>query len=544
MHNNCKCNHKKPSLAKRLLTPIAVMVGTELIKEPVKKLFTEFVKSNMVKTLYIDPICGDLIDFLKANFKHFPVRLASTCSIEKDAIEYEELDMYTIYDNVDQLVDYAIIEGIPCKLVARTVNLRGDTCTTDTMISTININGWGEKLQKLIVREAAEGSKRHRKKEAKIMKVVDQHTARFIHSFERTFDDVFVPKDVKDQITTALDHFTNNADWYIKNKIPYHFGIMLHGSPGTGKTSIAQAIASYTKATMYVVSGDDVLKLPSMIDNGRAINTIGLTKNDFNIILVEDIDCGLSYKSLYARGSRGGVWATDWDDEDSLDKFKDNNGLATVLNIIDGIGAPRNTIFIFTTNNIEDLDPALIRPGRIDLSLEIKPVCVETFKEFMIHHFGENVKLPKNLKIREGVTFADIQVKVMSGMSAKDIIDYVKDNTKKYSGVPVKFGEIEPENEVCDIVVNGVKLPNPYSGFADQYFKKSTISNIRDAELYDKLRAWMIIYAANKLGTDDVDEIAKYTSDALYLWFDKLTIAYTLENNPFKKFDPKHNTEE
>jgi hypothetical protein len=129
-------------------------------------------------------------------------------------------------------------------------------------------------------------------------------------------------------------------------------------------------------------------------------------------------------------------------------------------------------------------------------------------------------------------------------MSAKDIIDYVRDNTKKYSGVPVKFGEIEPENEVCDIVVNGVKLPNPYSGFADQYFKKSTISNIRDPELYEKLRAWMIIYAANKLGTDDVDEIAKYTSDALYLWFDKLVIAYTLENNPFKKFDPKHNTEE
>ena len=57
MHNNCNCN-KKPSLAKRLLTPIAVMVGTELIKEPAKKFFTEFVKSNMVKTFYIEPICA------------------------------------------------------------------------------------------------------------------------------------------------------------------------------------------------------------------------------------------------------------------------------------------------------------------------------------------------------------------------------------------------------------------------------------------------------------------------------------------------------
>jgi len=540
MHN-CNCNHKKPSLAKKILTPIAVMVGTELIKEPAKKLFTEFVKSNMVKTYYIEPICCDLIDWLKDNFKHFPIRMASTCSIEKEDLEYEELDMYTPYDCIEQhIVDYAIIEGIPCKLVARSVKVTGESCSTDTTISTININGWPAKLQAIITREAAEGAKRHRVKEAKIMKVVDQHTARFVDSFKRSFDDVFVPADIKNQITSALDHFMGNADWYIKNKIPYHFGIMLHGSPGTGKTSIAQAIATYTKATMYVVSGDDVLKLPSMINNGRVINTIGLTKNDFNIILIEDIDCGLSYKSLYARGSRGGVWATDWDDEEKLDKLQDNNGLATVLNIIDGIGAPRNTIFIFTTNNIEDLDPALIRPGRIDLSLEIKPVCLETFKEFMVHHFGEDIKLPKNLKIREGITFADIQVKVMSGMSAKDLIEYVKDkDTKKYSSNPVKFGEIDPEDEVCDIVVEGVKLPNPYSGYADQYFKKSTISNIRDADLYDKLRAWMIIYASNKLGTDDVDKISKYTSDALYLWFDKLTIAYVLENNPFEKYKPK-----
>lgn len=536
MHN-CNCNHKKPSLAKRILTPIAVMVGTELIKEPAKKIFTDFMKSNMVKTLYIDHICSDLQEFLKENFKHFPSRLSSVCSIENDGIEYEEHDMFTLYDDVDQFTDYAIIEGIPCKLTARSIKIGNDCCATDTFISTININDWPKKLKKIITTAAEEGAKNHRKREAKIFKVIDQHTARFIDAFPRSFDDVFVPKNIQDQITSALDNFTNNADWYIKNKIPYHFGIMLYGSPGTGKTSIAQAIANYVKATMYVVSGDDILKLPAMMDNGRAINTFGLTKNDFNIVLIEDIDCGLSYKSLYARGSRlGSPWATDWDDEEKLDKCQDNNGLATVLNTIDGIGAPRNTIFIFTTNNIEDLDPALIRPGRIDLSLEIKPVCLETFKEFMVHHFGEDVKLPKNLKIREGVTFADIQVKVMSGMSSKDIIDYVRDNTKKYSGTPVKFGEIEPEDEVCDIVVNGVKIPNPYSGYADQYFKKSTISNIRDQKLYEKLKAWMIIYAANKLGTDNVDEISDYISDTLYLWFDECIIADVLKNNPFKKF--------
>jgi hypothetical protein len=67
----------------------------------------------------------------------------------------------------------------------------------------------------------------------------------------------------------------------------------------------------------------------------------------------------------------------------------------------------------------------------------------------MIHHFGEDVKIPNNLVIKNDLTFADLQVKVMSGMSAKDIIDYVKDNTKKYSSKPIKFGEIEPEDMKC-----------------------------------------------------------------------------------------------
>ena len=448
-NGNCH-QHKKQSIVKRILTPIAVMVGTEIIKEPLKNLFTNFIKSNMTKSFYIDGICGDLEEFLKKYFKHIPDEFTIKSSIEKEDKEYDTYQMNMMYDNTATFIDYAIIEGVPCKLSVSCFTLRNDTTSCNTVLTTLNINGYPAKLKNIIKNTASEAVKKKEKK-VKILKVIDQHTAVFVDTFERNFDnDVFVPKDIREQITSALDNFMNSSDWYIKNKIPYHFGIMLYGPAGTGKTSIAQAIANYVKATMYVVSGDDILKLPAMMDNGRAINTFGLTKNDFNIVLIEDIDCGLSYKSLYARGSRlGSPWATDWDDEEKLDKFQDNNGLATVLNTIDGIGAPRNTIFIFTTNHVEKLDSALIRPGRIDLSLEIKNVCLETFKEFMVHHFGEDVKIPNNLVIKNDLTFADLQVKVMSGMSAKDIIDYVKDNTKKYSSKPIKFGEIEPEDMKC-----------------------------------------------------------------------------------------------
>ena len=431
---NGQCHHhhqKKPSLLRRIVVPAAVMIGTELVKDPIKRFFSDFVKSNMIKEYYIDGICCDINDFLKEHFKHIPDQFMMNSSIDKAEKSYEAHQMNMLYDNDNTFTDYAIIEGVPCKLSVSCARVSGDAYSSNTSIATININGYPERLKELIKKAGIEAARKAEKK-MKILKVTDQHSATFIDAFERSFDDVFVPKTIRDQLTDALDKFMNNADWYIDNKIPYHFGIMLYGSPGTGKTSIAQVIANYTKATMYVVSGDDVLKLPQFMRNGRVINEFGLTKNDFNIILIEDIDCGLSYKALYDRAatSISGVWAGGWDDPNELDKKKNMNGLATVLNAIDGIGAPRNTIFIFTTNHIEDLDPALIRPGRIDLTLEIKPICLETFTEFMTHHFGEDVKIPKNLLIKEGLTFADLQVKVMSGMSAEEIINYVKRKAK------------------------------------------------------------------------------------------------------------------
>ena len=176
----------------------------------------------------------------------------------------------------------------------------------------------------------------------------------------RSFDTVFIRAEEKKLITSSVDKFVSSKEWYKKHSIPYHFGIMLYGQPGTGKTSIAQAIADYLDTQLYVVKGDDVLRLPDSL----GADEINL-RSKVGVMLIEDIDCGLNFELPTVAGFKPS------EDENRP------KGMAALLNALDGINSPKNVIYIFTTNHIEKLDPALIRPGRIDLKIDIKGVNKE-----------------------------------------------------------------------------------------------------------------------------------------------------------------------
>ena len=88
---------------------------------------------------------------------------------------------------------------------------------------------------------------------------------------------------------------------------------------------------------------------------------------------------------------------------------------------MDGMNSPENVIWIFTTNHIDRLDPALIRPGRIDKKIEIGYVDNETFSEFLMHHYGKG--LESGYEVGGGLTFASIQTDVMLGMTYEEILE-------------------------------------------------------------------------------------------------------------------------
>lgn len=235
----------------------------------------------------------------------------------------------------------------------------------------------------------------------------------------RTFDDIFVAKDIKDVLINNIDSFISRKEWYKDHNIPYHYGIMLHGAPGTGKSVLAQAISEYLGAMMYVISGDRIFDLPDLL--GRDIPT-HVPDCNTRIILCEDIDCGLD-KSLDILKMMQDNSSDDISERGDFNT-KRKAGFSSLLNAIDGLGAPDNIIYIFTTNHIENIDPALIRPGRIDLKLEIGYVTRGQFDEFTQKYF--NKVSDESFDIKDGMTFALIQNEMMKDASFEDIINFVR----------------------------------------------------------------------------------------------------------------------
>ena len=245
----------------------------------------------------------------------------------------------------------------------------------------------------------------------------------------RQFDNLFFEN--KADILSKIDFFINNKKWYDTKGIPYNLGIGLHGSPGTGKTSFIKALANKTKRDIVIIPlklihTTSQLKTIFFENTYNRCNVKNSKSFDKKIIVFEDIDCiGDIVKNRndlvkspintpYKQGNTSSEDATELAKltkclEASLNttstcmpkmSYTDPLTLDDFLNLWDGVRETPGRIIIITSNHYNQLDPALIRPGRIDISYELTNVGHETLQEMHFHFFQKYINPPIIKKIK------------------------------------------------------------------------------------------------------------------------------------------------
>ncbi|XP_028775378.1 AAA-ATPase At5g57480-like [Neltuma alba] len=206
-----------------------------------------------------------------------------------------------------------------------------------------------------------------------------------------TFDTLAMDPERKEEIMEDLQDFANGQSFYQKTGRAWKRGYLLYGPPGTGKSSMIAAMANYLGYDIYDLELTEV-------HNNSELRKLLMKTSSKSIIVIEDIDCSInltnrkknsnnsSSRNYYDPGAeiRGACGSACGEDGGN------SITLSGLLNFTDGLwsccGSER--IFVFTTNHIEKLDPALLRSGRMDMHIFMSYCSFSALKILLKNYLG------------------------------------------------------------------------------------------------------------------------------------------------------------
>ncbi|PRQ47531.1 putative ATPase, AAA-type, core, AAA-type ATPase domain-containing protein [Rosa chinensis] len=199
------------------------------------------------------------------------------------------------------------------------------------------------------------------RQEEKVLKLTSENSDNSIDlEHPSTFDTLAIAPEIKKMIIEDLDRFLRRKEFYKKVGKAWKRGYLLYGPPGTGKSSLIAAMANYLQFDIYDV------ELSSVYSNSD-LRSIMLSTSNRSILVIEDIDCTVEAQNR----------------EDKRSEQSDTNfTLSGLLNFIDGMwsSCADGRIIVFTTNHKDKLDPALLRPGRMDVHIHMSYCTVSGFR--------------------------------------------------------------------------------------------------------------------------------------------------------------------
>ncbi|EUC58604.1 chaperone BCS1 [Rhizoctonia solani AG-3 Rhs1AP] len=161
---------------------------------------------------------------------------------------------------------------------------------------------------------------------------------------KRELGSVVLADGVADKILQDVQSFMSRGKWYTERGIPYRRGYLLHGPPGSGKSSFIQALAGSLGYNICV------LNISERGQTDDKLNYLLAHVPERSFVLLEDIDAAFNKR----------VQSSD-------DGYQSGVTFSGLLNALDGVASGEERIVFMTTNHLSRLDPALVRPGRVDL---------------------------------------------------------------------------------------------------------------------------------------------------------------------------------
>merc|ERR1712038_1272606 len=228
----------------------------------------------------------------------------------------------------------------------------------------------------------------------------------------RDINTVILPQKTWNTVTGDFERFLDEKSiaWYFKHGIPYKRSYLFYGVPGSGKTSLIQALAAKYDRNLAFVQPSH----PKMTDESFKSCIQSAPAN--SLIVLEDID------ALFNK-----------------DRSKKNQAcpltFSGMLNGLDGVGNPDGQIFIMTTNFVDRLDSALIRSGRVDLHVEFPLATDEQLQKMFLLFYPDSkdnaTEFMDQIRkyFKSGVSMAAVQQHFIQNMfvDEKLLIERVKD---------------------------------------------------------------------------------------------------------------------
>ncbi|CAN6183573.1 unnamed protein product [Urochloa humidicola] len=262
------------------------------------------------------------------------------------------------------------------------------------------------------------------------------------HHHPATFDTLAMDPEMKRSLVADLDRFLKRRDYYRRIGKAWKRGYLLYGPPGTGKSSLVAAMANYLHFNLYDL---DI----SEVQSNSTLQRLLLGMANKSILVIEDIDCCFTAKSREEKPDDAGSDSSS--DSDKGPPATEGITLSGLLNFIDGLWSTsgEQRIIVFTTNYKDRLDPALLRPGRMDMHVYLGYCGWDAFKTLARNYFliDDHPLFPEIQTLLEEVEVTPAAVSEMllrsedAGVALQELVEFLQEQDKKPQGEATRDGK-------------------------------------------------------------------------------------------------------